>query len=93
MEVTGTLVQVPGDSIGIKADEVRFADLGTVPFAQGELHFGRADVSGVSKETLNRKKTVVATVLALLGVIAIGIVAAPGDGIFGIGSSGPPTPR
>ena len=93
MEITGTLVQVPGDSIGIRADQVRYADLGTVPFAQGELHFVRTDIASVATETFDRKKTVVATVLALLGVIAIGIVAAPGDGIFGFGKSGPPTPR
>ena len=93
MEITGTLVQVPGDSIGIRADQVRYADLGTVPFAQGELRFLRTDIASVATETLNRKKTVFATVLALLGVIAIGVVAAPGDGIFGFGKSGSPTPR
>ncbi len=92
-EITGVLIEVPGDSIGIKADEVRFSDLGAVPFAQGELHFAARDVSFVAKETFNRKKTTIVALLGALGVVAIGLVASPGGGLFGYGRNDPPTPR
>ena len=93
MEVTGVLIQTPGDSIGIKADEVQFSDLGRVPFAQGELHFAARDVSFVSKEVFNRKKTTVVSVLALLGAVAIAQAFSPGSGFLGFGRNDTPTPR
>jgi hypothetical protein len=91
--VIGVITDVTRDSISIKADEVIFADLGTVPFAQGEVRFAATDVANVSRETLNRKKSTIVAVLALLGVTAIGIAFSPGNGIFGFGRNDPPTPR
>lgn len=88
MEVTGVLVEAPGDSIGIKADEVHFSDLGTVPFAQGELHFGSRDVSFVAKEVFNRKKTTIVAALAFVGAIAIAVSFNPSSGFFGVGRGG-----
>jgi hypothetical protein len=93
MEITGVVVEAPGDSIAIKADEVRFADLGVVPFGQGELRFAARDVSFVAKQTFNRKKTTIVAILAALGVVAVGLVASPGGGLFGYGRNDPPTPR
>jgi hypothetical protein len=92
-DVVGVVFVIPGDSIGIKADEVHFSDLGTVPFAQGEIRFGARDVSVVGKETLNRKKTTLMAVLVSLGALAIGIAFSPGSGVFGSGRNDPPTPR
>jgi hypothetical protein len=93
MEITGVLVEVPGDSVGIKADEVHFSDLGVVPYAQGELHFPSRDIAFVGKESFNRKKTTIVSILAGLGVVAIALVAKPGGGLFGYGRNDPPTPR
>lgn len=93
MEITGVVFPVVGDSIGIKADDVRFADLGTVPFGQGELRFAARDISLVAREVPDRKKTMIAGLLTLLGVVAVGIAFAPGDGIFGLGRSDPPIAR
>jgi hypothetical protein len=93
MDVVGIIFTIPGDSIGIKADEVHFSDLGTVPFAQGEIRFAARDVAVVAKETLNRKKTSIVAVLVALGVFAVGIAFTPGSGVFGFGRTDPPTPR
>lgn len=88
MDVTGVLVEAPGDSIGIKADEVNFSDLGIVPYAQGELHFASRDVSFVSREVFNRKKTTIVSVLALVGAVAIAVAFQPSSGFFGVGRGG-----
>jgi hypothetical protein len=93
MEITGVLVEAPGDSIGIKADEVRFADLGTVPFAQGELHFATRDVSFVAREVANRKKTTIVSILAFVGVLVIAEVFTPNASVIGFGRKNSPTPR
>lgn len=92
-EIDGVLVDAPGDSIGIKADEVHFSDLGTVPFAQGELHFAPRDVSFVARQVFNRKKTTIVAVLAAIGIVAIGAAFSPTGGLFGYGRNDPPTPR
>jgi hypothetical protein len=92
-EILGLLAPIGTDSISIKADEVRFADLGTVPYAQGELRFANGDVEGVSREVIDRRKSTIITALALVGVAIVGTVFSPGDGFFGIGRTAKPTPR
>ena len=71
-DVEGVFVQAPGDSIGMKADFVRFADLGVVPFASGELRFTPKDVASLSQQRLNRKKTTISVVIFGLGVVLLG---------------------
>ena len=93
MEITGVIFSVGGDSIGIRADQIIFADLGSVAFAQGELRFITRDVASASREVLARKRSLLASGLALLGVAAIGIAFSLGDGVFGPARGGPPTPR
>jgi hypothetical protein len=93
MEVIGTLTGFEGDSIGIKADEVRFADLGQVPFAQGQLRFHRREVASISRETLDRRKSLLMTVLSVVALTAIGTTLSTGSGFLGVGRGGEPTPR
>ena len=93
MDITGTVIAVPGDSIGIRADEVHFADLGTVPFAQGELHFAARDVSDVAKEVLNRKKSTIAGVLTVLGALLAAEALSPITSIAGIKTGGQGTAK
>ena len=93
VDITGTVVAVPGDSIGIKADEVHFADLGTVPFAQGELHFAARDVSNVAKEVLNRKKSTIAGVLTLFGALLAAEALTPNTSIVGFKTGGQGTAK
>jgi len=92
-DVFGVLVQATADSVVIRADEVRFADLGTVPFAQGELRFAARDVESVRREVFNRRKTIVVSILAGLGILATSIAFGASNGLFTGNSSGPPTPR
>lgn len=89
-DIDGVLVEAPGDSIGIKADEVHFSDLGSVPFAQGELHFAAHDVSFIAKQVFNRKKTTVFAVLAAIGILAVGQLFSPSGGLFGSGRNTQP---
>lgn len=93
VDITGTVVAVPGDSIGIKADVVHFADLGTVPFAQGELHFAMRDVSNVAKEVLNRKKSVMAGVLTVFGALLAAEALTPTTSILGFKTGGQRTAK
>jgi len=93
LEVRGVIASVTNDSVIIRADDVRFSDLGRVPFGQGELRFARNQVDTVTKHVLDRRKSVIASALGLLGVAMIGTVFSPGDGFFGIGRTAGPTPR
>ena len=88
-EIEGTFVGSSSDSVGMRADVVRFSDLGTVPFAGGELRFSVKDVSSVYREELNRKKTTITAVLFTLGVLLLGAavtVANTGGGSNGGGT-------
>jgi hypothetical protein len=93
IDVTGLLVAVDGDSIGIKADEVRFGDLGTVPFAQGELRFHTRDIAVVSRERLDRGRSTIVGAAATAAILAIATVLSPSNGFFGIGRSRGTTQR
>jgi hypothetical protein len=73
-DVEGVFVQAPGDSIGMKADFVRFADLGVVQFAGGELHFTTKDVESLAQQRLNRRKTTIAAVIFGFGVVLLGAI-------------------
>jgi hypothetical protein len=93
IEVTGVLIEAPGDSVGIKADEVRFSDLGTVPFGQGELHFAPRDIETLAREVINRKKTTIVSVLLAAAAIVTAVAFSPGAGFLGFGRNDTPTPR
>ncbi len=92
MNVSGVIQAASGDSLVIRADDVRFADLGTVPFAQGELRFAAADVSAVAIEVIDRKRTAVMSTLAVLGALVAAEWFTPNTSIIGFGRKGD-TPR
>jgi hypothetical protein len=93
IEVTGVLMELPGDSIGIRADDVHFSDLGTMPFAQGELRFAVRDISNVSREVLNRRRSVVSGALVVMGALLAAEAFTPNMSILGFGRKGAPSAR
>lgn len=93
-DVEGLFVQAPGDSIGMKADFVRFSDLGVVPFAGGELHFTTKDVESLAQQRLNRRKTTISAVIFGFGVVLLGaLVTVANTGGGGSNGGGPIIPR
>jgi hypothetical protein len=88
LDVSGTLVSAQRDSVVIRADDVRFADLGSVPFAQGELRFASADVASVSREVINRRKTALVSVAVALGALFAAELFTPNTSIIGFGRGG-----
>ena len=91
--IIGVVASVGTDSLSIRADEVRFSDIGRVPFGQGELRFARNHVETVTRELLDRRKSVIVSALGVLGVAIVGTVFSPGDGFFGVGRTARPTAR
>ena len=93
LEVIGVIQSVSADSLSIRADEVRFSDIGRVQFGQGELRFARNHVGTVTKAVLDRRKSVIVSAIGVLGVAIVGTVFSPGDGFFGVGRTARPTAR
>jgi len=93
LEIIGVIESVSIDSLNIRADEVRFSDIGRVQFGQGELRFARNHVETVTREVLDRRRSVIVSALAALGVAIVGTVFSPGDGFFGVGRTTKPTAR
>jgi hypothetical protein len=76
-DVDGILVDATGDSLVMKAEKVRFADLGDVPFAGGELRFAPRDISGLARERLNTKRTTIAMILGSVAALAAAALLSP----------------
>jgi hypothetical protein len=93
MEIDGVVSETRADSIAIKAQTVRFADLGSVPFGAGELWFASKDVSGYAKQVLNPKRSwlVAGLTVGVAGILGGVIASATGSGSGTVVV--PPTPR
>jgi hypothetical protein len=76
-DVDGVLVNASGDSLVMKAETVRFADLGDVPFAGGELRFAPRDISGLARQRLNTKRTTIATILGAVVALSAAALLSP----------------
>jgi hypothetical protein len=79
----------PGDSVVIKVAEVRFADIGTVPFAGAELRFAARDITAVAQERANKSRSVLLGVLATAAVIVLADLVTGGGRLFGSGGRAP----
>jgi hypothetical protein len=89
-ELDGVLLAAaPGDSVVVKVDVVRFADLGTVPFAGAELRFAKGDISQVAQERTNRRKSIIVGTLATIGAFVLADLALGGGRLFGSGGRSP----
>jgi hypothetical protein len=76
-DVDGILVDATSDSLVMKAETVHFADLGDVPFAGGELRFAPRDISGLSRQRLNTRRTTVAMIVASVAALAAAALLSP----------------
>lgn len=92
-EVRGLISAQGADSISIKADEVRFSDIGTAQFGGGELRFARTEISRMTTEVLDKRRSVIIGAIAVAGVAIVGTIFSPGDGFLGIGRTARPTAR